>query len=85
MLIWRYVVLFVCSVLVLSTFATSIILASQKVGFKIIVSSDGITIDVDSQCGRPKDSQRDMRNAYSERPSHVFPEHLVYRLIQTHR
>lgn len=84
MLLWRYVALLVSSMLILSTFATSIILTSQKVCFKVKVSPEEITIDVDSQCGRPKDSQRDMRNTHSEQPSHAFSQHLVYRLIQTH-
>lgn len=73
MLIWRYVVLFVCSMLVLSTFVTSIILTSQKVCFELKVSLDGITIHVDSQCSGPKDEHRDMRNDYSERPTPAIP------------
>lgn len=73
MLIWRYVVLLVCSMLVLSTFATSIILATQKGCVDIRLGKDGLTIHVDPQCGRPKDEQLDLRNAYSERPSHGVP------------
>lgn len=55
MVIWRYVVLFVCSVLVLSTFATSIIIAAHKVCVDITIGPNGLTIHVDSQCGGPKD------------------------------
>lgn len=55
MVIWRYVVLLVFSILILSTLAASIILASQKNCFDMIVGPHGFTIHVDPQCGGPKD------------------------------
>lgn len=55
MVIWRYVVLLVFSILILSTLAASIILASQKNCFDILVGPHGFTIHVDPQCGGSKD------------------------------
>lgn len=85
MLIWRYMVLLVCSMLVFSTFATAIIIAVHKGSVDITISPNGLTIHVDPQCSRPKDEQRDMRITHSEQPSHTFSQHLVYRSVQTRR
>lgn len=50
---------FVCSMLVLSTFATSIILAAHKGCVDITIGPHRLTIHVDSQCCGPKDYHLD--------------------------
>ena len=71
MLVWRYVFLLVLTLLVLSTLAVSIVLATMNGCFDIGLGPEGLAIHFDPHCGRPKDERPAVRTAEHSLPSGV--------------